>query len=160
LLSSLGNDHTLHLQEKSGLAMRILKDSLSLQEINTRLRGIRSAADRQREQLLDATGAINEATVDIHHYVCATTGEAQEVEEGRNKEIVNLDVCHKVRRLAIQVAEGRRLSRDLFDADDSALERVSSSGTDFEDIEAYGKPLEESYLRFDDDESVTSVKTI
>jgi pantothenate kinase len=74
--------------------MWILKDSLSLQEINTRLRGIRSAADRQREQLLDASGAIMEATADINHYFRTTIGEAQGVKGGRKKEVVKLDMCH------------------------------------------------------------------
>jgi hypothetical protein len=48
------------------------------------------------------------------------------------------------------------MSRDSFDA-------VSPSSTEFEDIEAYGKPLEErynGYLRFDNDKSVTSAKTV
>jgi hypothetical protein len=127
--------------------MWILKDSPSLQEINTRLRDIRSAVDRRREQLLDASGAINEATADFNHYVRTTVGEAQEV-EGPKSGIV--------KRLEIRIAESGRMSRDSFDA-------VSPSSTEFEDIEAYGKPLEErydGYLQFDDDESVTSAKTV
>jgi hypothetical protein len=147
LLDSLGKDGTPHLHEKIGLAMWILKDSPSLQEINTRLRDIRTAVDRRREQLLDASGAINEATADFNHYVRTTVGEAQEV-DGPKSGIV--------KRLEIRIAEGGRMSRDSFDA-------VSPSSTEFEDIEAYGKPLEErydGYLRFDDDESVTSAKTV
>jgi hypothetical protein len=147
LLDLLGKDGTPHLHEKIGLAMWILKDSPSLQEINTRLRDIRTAVDRRREQLLDASGAINEATADFNHYVRTTVGEAQEV-DGPKSGIV--------KRLEIRIAEGGRMSRDSFDA-------VSPSSTEFEDIEAYGKPLEErydGYLRFDDDESVTSAKTV
>jgi hypothetical protein len=156
LLSSLGNDRTLHLQEKISLARGILKDRLSLQEINTRLQGIRSIADRQREQLLDASGAIHEATADINYYVRTTIGEAQGVEEGHKKDVVMLDVRPEVKRLEIQIAKGGQKSRDLFDADDS------SSGTDFEDIEAYAESLGEWYdgLQFDGDESVTSAKTV
>jgi hypothetical protein len=140
-------DGTPHLHERIGLAMWILKDSPSLQEINTRLRDIRSAVDRRREQLLDASGAINEATADFNHYVRTTVGEAQEV-DGPKSGIV--------KRLEIRIAEGGRMSGDSFDA-------VSPSSTEFEDIEAYGKPLEErydGYLRFDDDKSVTSAKTV
>jgi hypothetical protein len=147
LLDSLGKDETPHLHEKIGLAMWILKDSPSLQEINTRLRDIRSAVDRRREQLLDASGAINEATADFNHYVRTTVGEAQEVYGPKNG---------IVKRLEIRIAEGGRMSRDSFDV-------VSPSSTEFEDIEAYGKPLEErsdGCLRFDDDESVTSAKTV
>jgi hypothetical protein len=147
LLDSLGKDGTPHLHEKIGLAMWILKDSPSLQEINTRLRDIRTAVDRRREQLLDASGAINEATADFNHYVRTTVGEAQEVDRPKSG---------IVKRLEIRIAEGGRMSRDSFDA-------VSPSSTEFEDIEAYGKPLEErydGYLRFDDDESVTSAKTV
>jgi hypothetical protein len=153
LLKSLGNDGTLPLQEKIGLAMWILEDGHSLQEINTRLRDIRSLVDRRREQLLDASGAIHEATADINHYVRTTIREAQEV-EGHKSGIVKLD--HEVKRLEIQIAEGGRMSRGSFDA-------VSPSSTEFEDIEAYGKPLDErydGYLQFDDDESVTSAKTV
>jgi hypothetical protein len=136
--------------------MGILKDRLSLQEINTRLQGIRSIADRQREQLLDASGAIHEATADINYYVRTTIGEAQGVEEGHKKDVVMLDVRPEVKRLEIQIAKGGQKSRDLFDADDS------SSGTDFEDIEAYAESLGEWYdgLQFDGDESVTSAKTV
>jgi hypothetical protein len=147
LLNSLGKDGTPHLQEKIGLAMWILKDSPSLQEINTRLRDIRSAVDRRREQLLDASGAINEATADFNHYVRTTVGEAQEVEGPRSG---------IVKRLEIRIAESGRMSRDSFDA-------VSPSSTEFEDIEAYSKSLEErydGYLQFDNDESVTSAKTV
>jgi hypothetical protein len=156
LLSSLGNDRTLHLQEKISLARGILKDRLSLQEINTCLQGIRSVADRQREQLLDASGAIHEATADINSYVRNTIGEAQGVEEGHKKEIVTLDVRPEVKRLEIQIAEGGQMSRDLFDDDDS------SSGTNFEDMDAYAESLGEWYdgLELDGDESVTSAKTI
>jgi hypothetical protein len=61
-----------------------------------------------------------------------------------------------VKRLEIRIAESGRMSRDPFDA-------VSPSSTEFEDIEAYGKSLEErydGYLQFNDDESVTSAKTV
>ena len=73
--------------------------------------------------------------------------------EGYKSGIVKLDRCHEVKRLKIQIAEGGRMSRDLFDA-------VSPSSTEFEDI---GESLEErydGYLRFDDDKSVTSAKTV
>jgi len=128
--------------------MWILKNSLSLQEINNRLRGMRSAADRHRKQLLNASGAIDEATADINHYVRTTIGQAQGVEEGHEKDIV--DVRHTVKRLEIKFAESGRPSRD------------SSSGTEFEDIEAYAGSLEGCYdgLQADDDESVTSAQTI
>jgi hypothetical protein len=128
--------------------MWILKDSLSLQEINNRLRGMRSAADRHREQLLNASGVINGATADINHYVRTAIGQAQGVEEGHEKDIV--DLRHKVRRLEIKFAESGRTPGD------------SSSGTEFEDIEAYAGSLEECYngLQADDDESVTSAQTI
>ncbi|KAI1559065.1 hypothetical protein PtrEW13061_012473, partial [Pyrenophora tritici-repentis] len=43
LLSSPRNDETLHLHERSDLAVWILKDSPSLQEINARLQSMRSA---------------------------------------------------------------------------------------------------------------------
>jgi hypothetical protein len=121
--------------------MWILKGSPSLQEINTRLRDIRSAVDRQREQLLDASGAINEATADFNRDVPTTVG--QEV-EGHKSGIV--------KRLEIRIAEGGRIARESFDA-------VSPSITDFEDIDAYVK--EERYDGyFDDDESVFSAKTV
>ena len=152
LLKSLGNDGTLHLQERIDLASWILEDSPSLQEINTRLRDIRSAVDRRREQLLDASGAIIEATADIHHYVRTTIGQAQEV-EGHKSGIVKLGRCHKVKRLEIQIAEGGRMSRDSFDA-------VSPSSTEFEDIEESLEERYDGYLRFDDDRSVTSAKTV
>jgi hypothetical protein len=128
--------------------MWILEGRLSLQEINARLRDIRSAGERHREQLLDASGAINDATVDINHYVCTTIGQAQEVEEGHEKDFV--DVRHEVKRLEIQIAERGQMSRD------------SSSDTDFEDIEAYAGSLGECYdgLQSDDNESVISAQTI
>ncbi|UPX14621.1 uncharacterized protein EKO05_0005098 [Ascochyta rabiei] len=156
LLNSLGDDRTLHQQEKIGLAVWILKDSLSLQEVSTRLRGVRSAADHHREQLLEASGAINEATADINHYVRTTIGEARGAEERHKKDVMTLDQRHKVKRLEIQIAEGGRMPRDSFDADGS------SSGTDFEDIEAYAGSLREWYdgLQFDDNNSVSSVQTI
>jgi hypothetical protein len=153
LLSSLGNDYSLHLQEKIGLAMWILKNNLSLQEINAHLRGIRSAGEGHMEQLLDASGAINDATVDINHYVRTSLGQAQGVEDGHEKDFV--DVHHKVQLLKIQIAERGRMSRDSFVND-------SSSDTDFEDIEAYAGSLEGCYdgLQSDDDKSVTSAMTI
>jgi hypothetical protein len=61
-----------------------------------------------------------------------------------------------VKRLEIRIAEGRRMSRDSFNT-------VSPSSTEFKDIEAYGKLLEErynSYLRFNNNKSVTSAKTV
>lgn len=154
MLSSLEDDCTLHLQEKCGLAMWILGDSLSLQEINTRLRSIRSAADRLSEQLLDASGAIFEATAGINDYVRTTVGQAQRGEGGHGNEV--MDVHREVKRLEIQIAKSGRISRDSFVADDS------SSITDFEDIEAYAGSLGECYngLQFDDNESVASAKTI
>lgn len=124
--------------------MWILKDSLSLQQINNRLRGIRIAANHHREQLLDASGAIDEATADIDHYVRTTIGQAQEVEEGHEMDIV--DVRHKIKRLEIKIAESRRTSRD------------SSSSTELEDIIAYAGSREEcdDSLQLDDAESATS----
>lgn len=154
MLSSLDGDSILHLQEKCGLAMWILEDSLSLQEINNRLRSIRSAADTLREQLLNASGSIIEATADINDYFRTTIGQAQRVEEGHRKDV--LDVHHEVKRLEIQIAESGRISRDSFVADNS------SSDTDFEDVEAYAESLGDCYdgLQFDDHESVASAKTI
>jgi hypothetical protein len=145
--------YTLHLQEKIGLAMWILENSLSLQEINAHLQGIRSAGERHREQLLDASGVINDATVDINHYVRTSIGQAQGVEEGHEKDFV--DVHHQVKLLEIQIAERGRMSRDSFVND-------SSSETDFEDIEAYAGSLGGCYdgLQSDDNTSVTSARTI
>jgi hypothetical protein len=163
LLSPPGSDEALHLQEKSDVAVWILKDSPSLQEINARLRSMRSAVDLQRELLLDASGVIKEATADIHRYVHNTIGDAEEVEEDCTDEIVKLDTCHEVKRLEIQIAENGKMSNNLVDVDDLDLERVSSSSTEFEDIEAYSEPMETllgGYLDFEDDVSVTSAKTV
>ncbi|KAH3956580.1 hypothetical protein HBI26_238450 [Parastagonospora nodorum] len=154
MLSSPDGDCILHLQEKCGLAVWILEDSLSLQEINTRLRSIRNAADSLREQLLNASGAIIEETADINDYFRTTIGQAQRVEEGHGKDV--LDVHHEVKRLEIQIAESGRISGDSFVIDNS------SSDTDFEDIEAYAGSLGDCYdgLQFDDSESVVSAKTV
>ncbi len=163
LLSSPSSDEALHLQQKRDVAVWILKDSPSLQEIETRLWSMRSAVDLQREQLLDASGAIKGATADIHRYVHTTIGNAQEVEEDRTKEIMKLDACHEVKRLEIQIAEDGQMSRNSVDVDDLDLERASSSSTAFEDIEAYSDPMETmlgGYLDFEDDVSVTSARTV
>lgn len=101
LLSPLGSDKTLYLQEKSDVAVWILKDSPSLQEIEPRLRSIKSAVDFQREQLLDASGAIKEATADIHRYVRTTIEDTREIEDDSADDVVKLDVCHRVKRLEI-----------------------------------------------------------
>ncbi|CAN9385425.1 unnamed protein product [Alternaria alternata] len=148
LLSPPGSDETLHLQEKSDIAVWILKDSPSLQEIETRLRSMRSAVDLQRELLLDASGAIKEATADIHRYVRTTMEDTRErVDDGAD------DV----------VAEDGQMSENSVDVDDLDLERVSSSSTAFEDIEAYSEPVETmlgDYLDIEDDVSVASARTV
>ncbi|KAH8621413.1 hypothetical protein IG631_23898 [Alternaria alternata] len=49
------------------------------------------------------------------------------------------------------------------DVDDLDLERVSSSSTAFEDIEAYSEPVETmlgDYLDIEDDVSVASARTV
>ena len=163
LLSSPRNDETHHLHERNDLAMWILKGSPSLQEINTRLKSMGSAVDLQRKQLLNASAAIQEATADIGCYVCTTFGDDQESEEGRTKEIVEVDARQKIKRLEVQIAEDGRMSRNSLNGCDLDLERVSSNGTDFEDIEAYGGPMGsmfDGYLDFKDDESVRSSKTV
>ncbi|CAN9299747.1 unnamed protein product [Alternaria alternata] len=163
LLSPPGSDETLHLQEKSDVAVWILKDSPSLQEIEARLRSMRSAVDLQREQLLDASGAIKEATADIHRYVRTTMEDTREMEDDGADDVVKLDVCHGVKRLEIQVAEDGQMSENSVDVDDLDLERVSSSSTAFEDIEAYSEPVETmlgDYLDIEDDVSVASAKTV
>ncbi|RMZ74091.1 membrane protein [Pyrenophora seminiperda CCB06] len=163
LLSSSRNDKTLHLHERSDLAVWILKDSPSLQEINARLQSIRSAVDLQREQLLDASGAIKEATADIGRYVCTTIGDGQELEEDHTEKTVEVDAHHTIKHLEIQIAKDGRMSRNSLDVDDLDLESVSSSGTKFEDIEAYEGPMGtmfDCYPDYKDDESVTSIKTV
>ncbi|CAN9245446.1 unnamed protein product [Alternaria alternata] len=163
LLSPPGSDETLHLQEKSDVAVWILKDSPSLQEIETRLRSMRSAVDLQREQLLGASGAIKEATADIHRYVRTTMEDTREMEDDGADDVVKLDVCYGLKRLEIQVAEDRQVSENSVDVDDLDLERVSSSSTAFEDIEAYIEPVETmlgDYLDIEDDVSVASAKTV
>jgi len=159
LLSSPGSDETFHLQERSDVAVWILKDSPSLQEIEARLRSMRSAVDLQRDQLLDASGAIKEATAGIHRYVRTT----MEMEEDDTDEIVKLDACHEVKRLEIQMAEDGQMSKDSIDVDDLDLERASSSSTEFEDIETHSGPVEtmlDDYLDFEDNVSVISAKTV
>jgi hypothetical protein len=124
---------------------------------------MRSAVDLQREQLLDASGAIKEATADIHRYVRTTIGDAREMEEDDTDEIVKLDACHEVKRLEIHIADDRQMSKNSVDVNDLDLECVSSSSTEFENIEAYGEPVEPmlgDYLDFEDDVSVTSAKTV
>lgn len=163
LLSPPGSDETLHLQEKSDVAVWILKDSPSLQEIEARLRTMRSAVDLQREQLLDASGAIKEATAEIHRYARTTMEDTREMEDDGADDVVKLDVCHGVKRLEIQVAEDGQMSKNSVDVDDLDLERVSSSSTAFEDIEAYSQPAENmlgDYLDIEDDVSVASAKTV
>ncbi|KAH8621559.1 hypothetical protein IG631_23774 [Alternaria alternata] len=163
LLSPPGSDETLYLQEKSDVAVWILKDSPSLEEIEARLRSMRSAVDLQREQLLDASGAIKEATADIHHYVRTTMEDTRERVDDGADDVVKLDVCHGVKRLEIRVAEDGQMSKNSVDVDDLDLERVSSSSTAFEDIEAYSEPVETmlgDYLDIEDDVSVASAKTV
>ncbi|CAN9210718.1 unnamed protein product [Alternaria alternata] len=163
LLSPPGSDETLHLQGKSDVAVWILKDSPSLQEIETRLRSMRSAVDLQREQLLDASGAIKEATADIHRYVRTTMEDTRERVDDGADDVVKLDVCHGVKHLEIQVAEDGQMSENSVDVDDLDLERVSPSSTAFEDIEAYSEPVETllgDYLDIEDDVSVASAKTV
>lgn len=163
LLSSPGNDETLHLREKSELAVWILRDSPSLQEINTRLQSMRSPVDRQREQLRDASGAIREATADINRYVRTTMEDDQDADEDRTKKVMNLDACHKFKLLEVQIAEDRQMSCDSLDVYDLDLERASSSSTEFEDIEAYSEPVETMFggrLDFEDNISVSSAYTV
>ncbi|CAN9211509.1 unnamed protein product [Alternaria alternata] len=163
LLSPPGSDETLHLQEKTHVAVWILRDSPSLQEIEARLRGMRSAVDLQRELLLDASGAIKEATADIHRYVRTTMEDTRERVDDGADDVVKLDVCHGVKHLEIQVAEDGQMSENSVDVDDLDLERVSSSSTAFEDIEAYSEPVETllgDYLDIEDDVSVASAKTV
>lgn len=119
--------------------------------------------DLQREQLLDASAAIQEATADIGCYVRTTFGDDQESEEGRTEEIVEVDTRQKIKRLEVRIAEDGRMSRNSLNGCDLDLERVSSNGTEFEDIEAYGGPMGsmfDGYLDFKDDESVRSSKTV
>jgi cell fate (sporulation/competence/biofilm development) regulator YmcA (YheA/YmcA/DUF963 family) len=163
LLSPLGLGEALHLHEKNDLAVWILSGDSSLQEIDTRLRSLRSDVDLQREQLLDANGAIQEATADISRYVRTTMGDALEAGDNLTEEVLKLDTCHEVKRLDVQIAEDGRISRKLVDIDDLDLERVSSSSTQFENMEAYSEPMEDmpdGYLEFEDDQSATSARTV
>ncbi|EMD96365.1 hypothetical protein COCC4DRAFT_154441 [Bipolaris maydis ATCC 48331] len=163
LLSPPGSSEALHLREKNDLAIWILKEDPSLQEINTRLRSLRRAVDLQREQLLDASGAIEEATTDISRYVRTTMGNALKAGDNLTEEVLKLDTCHEVKRLNVRIAEDSRTARELADADDLDLERVSSSSTQFENMETYGESMEnlpDGYLEFEDDESVASARTV
>lgn len=163
LLRSPRDDETLHLHERNDLAVWILKGSPSLQEINARFQSMRSAVDLRREQLLDASAAIQEATADIGCYVRTTFGNDQEREEGRTEEIVEVDAHQKIKRLEVQIAKDGRMSRKSLDVYDLDLERVPSNDTEFEDIETYGGPIGsmcDDYLDFKDDESVRSIKTV
>jgi hypothetical protein len=65
-------------------------------------------------------------------------------------------VHREVKRLEIQIAESGQISGDSF------IVNNSSSDTNFEDIEAYARSLEDYYnsLQFDDSESVISAKTV
>ncbi|XP_014551491.1 hypothetical protein COCVIDRAFT_42203 [Bipolaris victoriae FI3] len=163
LLSPLGIGEALHLREKNDLAVWILRGDSSLQEIDNRLRSLRSAVDLQREQLLDANVAIEEATADISRYVRTTIGDALEAGDNLTQEVLKLDTCHEVKRLDVQIAEDGRTSKKLVGVDDLDLERVSSSSTQFENMEAYSEPVEDmldGYLEFEDDESVTYARTV
>ncbi|KAJ6201956.1 hypothetical protein J3E72DRAFT_391675 [Bipolaris maydis] len=163
LLSSPGTSDTLLVQEKNDLAVWILREDPSLQEINTRLRSLRSAVDLQREQLLNASGAIEEATADISHYVRNTIENAPESEEDHTQEAGKLDINHDIKRLDVQIAEDGRTSRRLLDIDDLGSECVSPSSTQFEDMEAYSEPINNflsGHSDFEDDESVTSARTV
>ncbi|EUC27555.1 BTB/POZ domain containing protein [Pyrenophora tritici-repentis] len=163
LLSPPGCSEALYLREKNELAVWVLDQDPSLQEINTRLRSLRSAIDIQREQLLDASGAIEEATVDISHYVRTTMANALEVGDNLEEQVLKLDTRHEVKRIDVQIAKEGRISNKLVDADDLNLERVSSSSTQFENMEAYSEPMEnllDGCLEFEDDESIASARTV
>ncbi|KAG9186448.1 hypothetical protein G6011_09556 [Alternaria panax] len=163
LLSSSRTDETLHLHERNDLATWILEGSPSLQEINARFESIRRAVDLQREQLLDVNAAIQEATADIGCYVRTTFVDDQEREEGRTEEVAGVDARQKIKRLEVRIADEGRMSRKSLDVCDLDLERVSSNGTEFEDIEAYSGPMgsmSDGCLDFTDDESVRSIKTV
>jgi hypothetical protein len=85
------------------------------------------------------------------------------MEEDNTDEIVKLDACHEVKRLEVQIADDRQMSKNSVDVDDLDLEHVSSSSTEFENIEAYGESVEPmlgNYLDFKDDVLVTSAKTV
>lgn len=163
LLSAAGSDGAFHAHQKSDLAVWVLGDSPSLKEIDTRIQTMKCTVDIQRDQLHDASGAIREATADINRYVRATIGDAPEPEESQTREIVNLDTCHDVKRLEVQIAENGHASKDSVDVDNMEFDDTSSHSTEFEDIEAYSKPtgiILDDYLDHEDAESVASARTI
>jgi hypothetical protein len=163
LLSSPRNDEVLHMHERNDVAVWILKGSPSLQEIDARFQSMRRALDLQREHLIDVSAAIQEATTDIGCYARTTFVDDEERKEGSIGDIVEVNACRRIKRLEVQIAEDGRMSRNSLDVYNLDLERVSSNGTGFEDIEAYGGPIGsmfDSCSDFRDDESVTSIKTV
>ncbi|KAJ5041948.1 hypothetical protein J3E74DRAFT_413003 [Bipolaris maydis] len=95
-----------------------------------------------RDKYSTSNGAIEEATTDISRYVRTTMGNALKAGDNLTEEVLKLDTCHEVKRLNVRIAEDSRTARELADADDLDLERVSSSSTQFENMETYGESME------------------
>jgi hypothetical protein len=115
--------------EKHNVAMWILRQSPSLNNINLRLRAVESSTSHQTEQLLDARGWIVEAITEVSLYF------RRSIEAGAESEREEPPYS-RVQRLETQLACETQ-SMEATSPEDNYGSPSSTDYTDFEDIGAY-----------------------
>jgi hypothetical protein len=139
----------------------VLFESPSLRMISSRLDWeIEQVSGYKQDQLKRAGHVIDQAKADIKSRYCKTAGPTMARKNGSSQqEALELRLFPVVTRLKVQIAYDEHDAKASLSASSSA----SSSGTDFVDIEAYCKPVDEKYdpyLHYDDNVSIKSCKTI
>jgi hypothetical protein len=144
----------------------VLFESPSLCMISSRLDWeIEQVSGYQQDQLKHARHVIDQAKAEVKSYYCSTDGVTMtRGNESSQQEALGFRSFPVVTRLRVQVAyEGHDAKESSLAS--SASSSASSSGTDFVDMEAYCKPVDEKYdpylhLQYDDNVSIKSSRTI
>jgi hypothetical protein len=152
---------TVYQHQNYHMASWILSEGPSLREISSRLDWeMKQVSGHQFYQLLNARRTIDQAKANVSSHLRPITETDFAGEEG---EVSQQETTHlgPVRRLEVQIACDAQDMEASSSAWSPASSSASSSGTQFEDIEAYCKSEKyDHYDYFDDNESLKSFKTI
>ncbi|KAF2818092.1 hypothetical protein CC86DRAFT_473015 [Ophiobolus disseminans] len=150
-------------EENPKLATWVLKQNPGLQEIDSRLQDAQNRLNRQSEQLHIAHRAIDQAKDNANAYLRhAIRVDEEGDEEVSKKATAEQGTYYDVNRVEVQLGIDEQGAEDVFE-DANEFECASSCSTEFEDIDAYCKPVDEQYdgyMQFDDNESIASAITI
>ena len=143
LLNTIKGCKESHKQDSYSLAIFILNEHPSLDEIRSRLRSIQDSGERQIEGLLEAHEAIAQATVAMTHYFGTVMGEEVEDERHATRERPELFAFFKPEFNRLHIKRAKEQSR--------RFSWMSSNSTRFEDINTCFQSVDEGMAISSDD---------